>query len=79
MLVINSLSILADRKSPCGWGVARQLLEDPRDWAAGAFYLAAMGQKSSVPYLIACLRHPASGLRKRGFSICGNLPAQITD
>lgn len=50
-----SLSILAGRKSPLGEAKARSLLSDGKDWLSGAQYLAALGHKDSIPYLIRAL------------------------
>lgn len=51
----RSFSILAKRKSPLGEAKARALLSDETEWLQGALYLAALGQKDSIPYLIRAL------------------------
>lgn len=74
MLVINSLSILSERGSTLGIEKARELLESETDWVHGALYLAQMGDRGTIPYLIAALGTHATGLHKR----CADYLAHFT-
>lgn len=61
-LVMTSLSILSNRKSPLGKEKAYELLESKDDyiWFNACQYLAILKDMKSVPYLIKGLKHPAS-------------------
>jgi hypothetical protein len=60
-MVIDSLSILADKRDSSGREKARELLssDDEYVWLNAALYLAAIGDDASIPYLIRGLNHPA--------------------
>lgn len=59
--VITALSILKRRHDPAGRKKALRLLESDNSyvWLNAALYLAELGDKRAVPYLIRGLKHPA--------------------
>ncbi len=66
IIVMESLGTLERRKDPAGQDKARELLHDEDDyvWFNAALYLASLGDRETIPYLIKGLQHPAS--RSRG-------------
>jgi hypothetical protein len=60
-IAYSSLGILEERKWPGAQAKAKTFLksDDSYLWLNSAFYLAALGDKDAVPYLIKGLRHPA--------------------
>lgn len=62
-LLVDSVSMLADRHNAVAMNKAREMMDGPDTWVHGAMYLGHFGDMTAIPYLIKALRHKfASGL-----------------